>query len=85
MRKPEAKLSLFIDDRFLIGENSRFYHKTINTNKWTQQSLNILMNIKYKQQFYMPVIWELSEKNPICNSYKKENLIKHKILIQWKV
>lgn len=52
MRKNEAKSSLFADGRFLIRENSRFHHK-INTNKLTQQSLNTLMSIKYKQ-FYMP-------------------------------
>lgn len=72
MRKNEAKSLLFTDGRFLIRENSRFHHKT-NTNKLTQQSLNTLMGIKYKQ-FYMPT--ENYLKNITYNNYKKENLIK---------
>lgn len=72
MRKDEAKLSLFTDDRFLIRENSRFHHKTINTNKRAQQSLNILVNIKYKQQFYMST--ENYLRNSTYNSYKKGKL-----------
>lgn len=52
MKKNEAKSSVFADGRFLIRESSRFHHKT-NTNKLTQQRLNTLMSIKYKQ-FYMP-------------------------------
>lgn len=70
MRKNEAKLSLFTDGRFLIRENSRLHHKT-NTNKLTQQSLNTLMGIKYKQ-FYMPT--ENYLKNITYNNYKKGKL-----------